>query len=316
MQREELEDRLREFVGQPIGPPQRGPDPVNAPMIRHFCAAVGDDNPVYTDPEFAEKSLHGGLVAPPAMLQAWVLRGLPRADAPPLTDKLNELLDLLTEAGYPAIVATNCDQEYTRYLRPGDHIEATEVIETISEEKATGLGIGRFIETRITFRDSGGEVVGEQRFRLLKFKAPQAAAAAEAPALEKPKRLRPVINADNAFFWEGVQGGELLLQRCSDCSALRHPPRPMCPHCQSLDWQAIAASGRGNVYTHASVHYPEFPPMEYPFVTAIVVLEEGPRIVSNLVDVEPDDVEIGMAVEVVFEEVEEGLTLPLFRPAP
>lgn len=309
----ELDRRLEAYVGVSIGPAQVGPDPVNAPMIRHFCEAVGDANPIYTNPELAEKSSHGSLVAPPAMLQAWALRGLaPSADPP--KDKLNELLDLLTEAGFPAIVATNCEQDYVRYLRPGDRIESSEVIESISPEKATGLGVGRFIETRISFRDQRGEPVGSQRFRLLKFRPPETQGVA-APAMDKPRRLQPVINADNAFFWEGVDRGELLLQRCEGCAALRHPPRPMCPQCQSLSWQAVPASGRGQVYSFAVVHHPKFPPLEYPFTTAIVALEEGARIVSNLVGAEPDAVEIGLEVEIVFEEVEEGLTLPLFRPA-
>lgn len=313
MARDELEERLRQFQGVETGPSWSGPDPVNAPMIRHWCEALGDRNPVYVDPAFAEKSVHGGLVAPPTMLQAWVLRGL-APDAGPPTDRLNELLDLLSEAGYPAIVATDCVQEYTRYLRPGERVAASEVIESLSEEKATGLGLGRFIDTLITFRDEAGDVVGTQRFRLLKFKPPQAAAGDDAPAMEKPRRLRPVVNADNAFFWEGVARGELLLQHCAGCGTLRHPPRPMCPHCQSLDWEARPASGRGSVYSFAVSHNPQFPPFEYPFVTAVVSLEEGPRFVSNLVDVESAAVEIGMAVQVVFREVEEGLVLPLFQP--
>jgi uncharacterized OB-fold protein len=235
-------------------------------------------------------------------------------------DKLNQLLDLLGKAGFDSIVATNCEQEYVRYLRPGDRITATEVIEDVSEEKATGLGLGRFINTRITFRDQAGEVVGSQLFRLLRFKAPERPVGVgegegEAPAMQKPRRLRPVINADNRFFWEGVERGELLLQRCSDCGKLRHPPRPMCPGCRSLAWDTQPSSGRGVVYSFVITHYPEIPPLEYPFATAIVTLEEGPKLVANVVGVEPEKLEIEMPVEVVFEDVEDGLVLPLFRPA-
>jgi uncharacterized OB-fold protein/acyl dehydratase len=307
-----LDERLREFVGVAVSPPQTGPDPVNEPMIRHWCEAMGDENPIYADRVAARASGHGGIVAPPTMLQAWTMRGLrlPQPGAP--RDKLNELLDLLSEAGFDSIVATDCEQEYVRYLRPGDRITATEVIESISEQKATALGAGHFIDTRITFRDQDGEIVGSQHFRLLKFRAPSR--TADAPALEKPRRLRPTINEDNAFFWEGVERGELLLQRCESCGALRHPPRPMCPHCQSLDWEATRACGRGTIYSYAVTHYPEFPPFEYPFATAIVELEEGARIVSNLVDADLDKLSVGMPVEVVFREVEEGLALPLFRP--
>ncbi|MFY9615768.1 MAG: Zn-ribbon domain-containing OB-fold protein, partial [Candidatus Dormiibacterota bacterium] len=152
-------------------------------------------------------------------------------------------------------------------------------------------------------------------FRVLKFK-PSMAPPSKAPAVEgKPRRPRPAINADNRFFWEGVDQGQLLIQRCAACGALRHPPRPMCPKCRSLEWDTVAASGRGTVHSFVVPHHPPLPMVPQPYVVVLVDLEEGTRLVSNLVDVAPEDVRIGMPVEVAFTAVDEELTLPLFRPA-
>ena len=173
-----LEARLREFVGKETGPPSTGPDLVNEPMIRHWCEAMGDRNPVYVDPAAAKESVHGSLVAPPTMLQAWILRGMEMAQPAPERkgeggDLQLALHQILTDAGYPSVVATNCEQEYLRYLRPGDQVTASTVIESISEEKATGLGVGYFIDTRTRFRDQEGAEVGWMTFRVLKFKPSQ-----------------------------------------------------------------------------------------------------------------------------------------------
>src|SRR5262245_9028678 len=94
---------------------------------------------------------------------------------------------------------------------------------------------------------------------------------------------RPRQNQDSAFFWDGVAKGELRIQRCSGCELLRHPPRPMCPRCQSLDWDHAVASGRGTVYSFVVHHHPPVYGLEVPFTVALVELEEGTRIVGNLV---------------------------------
>jgi uncharacterized OB-fold protein len=88
----------------------------------------------------------------------------------------------------------------------------------------------------------------------------------------------------------------------------------MCPQCQSLEWDTVEASGRGTVYSYVINHHPQVPAFEYPLVIALVELEEGTRLVSNVVDVDPADVHVGMPLEVVFEAVDDELTLPLFRP--
>jgi len=102
-------------------PPRLAPDPVNLPMIRHWTQAMGDANPVYTDAAAAAASVHEGLVAPPAMVQVWTMRGLrPAPDAGDGADPLGLMTAVLDDAGFTSVVATNSEQEYYRYLRPGE----------------------------------------------------------------------------------------------------------------------------------------------------------------------------------------------------
>jgi uncharacterized protein len=313
-----LMDRLREFVGKPAGPAQVAPDVVNEPMIRHWAEALGDTNPVYTDAHFAQWSVHGGIVAPPTMLQVWNMRGL-RPVAPPSENAQSALMALLDEAGFTSIVATNCEQTYERYLKPGDVVTVTSVIDSVSEEKKTGLGTGHFFATVATYCDSSGEVVGRMMQRYLKFRPPKAKVGAEAKAApEAPKkparRPRPAVSPDTAFFWEGATHGELLIQRCAVCATLRHPPRPMCGVCGSLEWDTLKSSGRGVVYSFVIYHHPPVPAFDIPYVAALIELEEGTRLVSNVVGIPPDEVRIGMPVEVTFVKVDDDMILPLFKP--
>jgi len=283
-------------------------------MIRHWCDALGDANPVYTDPAAAAASRHGGIIAPPAMLQAWTMRGLDRRPGPPGEYVIGKLFALLDEAGFTSVVATNSDQEYVRPLRPGDHLTVSGVIEAVSDEKRTALGAGHFVTWLDTYRTDDGEVVGTMRFRVLKFR-PAAANADPAPTEAPERRPRPAISDDTRFFWEGVERGELLIQRCAACGELRHPPRPMCPRCRSLDWDTVRASGRGTVYSYVVPHHPRLPAFAERYVVALVDLEEGSRLVTNLVGVAPEDVRIGMAVQLECTKVDDELVLPLFRPA-
>ena len=131
-------------------------------------------------------------------------------------------------------------------------------------------------------------------------------------------RLAPAIGPDTEFFWNGLRERKLLIQRCGGCGALRHPPRPMCPKCRSLDWEAIESSGRGTVYSYVMPHQPRFPFFDYPYVVALVELEEGVRIVSNLTHIDPDDITVGMPVQVYFQTFDGAdgdLVLHQFRPA-
>ncbi len=308
-----LTDRLQAFVGKPAGAPQVAPDTVNSSMIRHWAEALGDTNPIYTDEHFAKWSVHGGIVAPPTMLQVWTMRGL-RPPAPPGENAQSALMAILDEAGFTSIVATNCEQTYERYLKPGDVLTMTSVIESVSVEKKTGLGTGHFFTTLTTYCDQTGECVGRMMQRYLKFRPPDAKPAAGAVPKKPARRPRPAISPDTAFFWEGAARGELLIQRCTACGTLRHPPRPMCGECGSLDWNTLKASGRGTVYSFVVYHHPPVPAFDIPYVVALIELEEGTRLVSNVVGIPTDAVRIGMPVEVSFETVDDDLILPMFRP--
>jgi uncharacterized OB-fold protein/acyl dehydratase len=299
-------DELRQSEGKQVGPPVAADDPVNVPMIRHWVEAMGDTNPIHLDDEAAKASGRDGVVAPAVMLQVWPMKGL-KSQGPRGDDEQSRLLGKLDDAGFTSVVATNTEQEYLRELVPGDHLSTTSFIEGVSEEKATGLGVGHFVTTRTEFRDQDGELVGSMMFRILKFKPREKAAP-------KPNRPRPSTNLDNAFWFEGAKEHKLLIQRCSACGVVRHPPGPMCAACHSTDWEAFEASGRGTVYSFVVNHYPQVPSFDYPLAVGLIELEEGIRLVANIIGIEPDAVEVGLAVEVEFVEHDEDLTLPAFRP--
>jgi uncharacterized OB-fold protein len=127
-------------------------------------------------------------------------------------------------------------------------------------------------------------------------------------------RLAPSMTADTQFFWDAVREHRLLIQRCANCGMLRHPPRPMCPNCDSLEWGTIEASGRGNVISFVIPHHPPLPWFPEPYLVALIDLAEGTRVVSNLVGVAPEDVTIGMPVRVRYEHFDGDVVLPLFEP--
>lgn len=165
---------MRAAIGQPIGRPAVAPDPVNQPMIRHWATALEDRNPVYTDPAFAAASRFGGIVAPPLMLQTWTMAtpkisGIAERGGSPVEGAANPLTPL-DEAGFIATLATNSEFEIVRYLRLGERITSTMVIESVSDLKQTRLGPGHFVTWVTTYRDERGETVGRQMFRILKFK--------------------------------------------------------------------------------------------------------------------------------------------------
>ncbi len=319
-QKKELEETIHAFVGKPIGPPIEARDPVNLPMVHQWCEATGDENPVYTDAEAAEKSVHGGLVAPPLMLQAWTMDGWSMHEGYDVPrNEQHRLHKILTDAGYTGVLGTDTEQSFTRYLRPGDLITAEIFIDSISEEKATGAGVGYFITTRTVYTDQDGEEVGWETFRCLKFipkdAPPPAASQGGEPEVYTPARIKPPMGHDTAWWWQTLDEGRIEIQKCASCGELRHPPRPMCAKCRSMEWTGQAISGRGTLHTYTVIHYPQFPGYEFPILAALVDLEEGCRIVSNVVDCDPKDLEIGMALEAFIHEDEDGFKLPLFRPA-
>lgn len=153
----------------------------------------------------------------------------------------------------------------------------------------------------------GAEPVAEMLFRVLKFRPPKAAPPPRAV-------LRPVVNRDTEFFWAGTAAGELRVQRCGRCARLRHPPGPLCPTCGATERGYLVASGPGKVYSFVAHHHPPVPGRTVPFVVALVELEEGARVLGELLDADPSQVCVGMPVEVVFDRVDDELTLPAWRP--
>jgi uncharacterized OB-fold protein len=229
----------------------------------------------------------------------------------------DQVMRLLDAAGYTSVVATNCDQHYERPLVLGDEVSVTSVVESVSPEKTTALGVGRFLTTRMDYSDGTGALVATMRFRILKFRPRTAEpSSADAPETEtRPKRPRPSVTQDNSFFFEGAKEGKLLIQRCSECGMLRHPPRPACPNCRSFLWDTLQASGRGTIYSYVVNHYPQVPAFDYPLIVALVELEEGTRLVANVSHMTPETVAIGMPVVAEFESFDDELSLPVFRPA-
>ena len=135
---------------------------------------------------------------------------------------------------------------------------------------------------------------------------------------DKPFRLLPQVTDENEHFWTGGAEGELRVLRCEACAELVHPPAPLCPACFHRELSPHPLSGRAHVVTYTVNHHPWIPGFDPPYVIAIVEVEEQPglRITTNLVDCDPDAIEIGMPVEVRFEAVDDGIHLPLFAPAP
>ncbi|MEV7058190.1 OB-fold domain-containing protein [Streptomyces microflavus] len=317
---DQLYERLSAYAGRPAATAGTGRDPVNAPMIRHWCEAMGDTSPAYRGPD---------AVAPPTMLQAWTMRGL-SADPEPddgtgRSAAYGELLGLLDGAGYTSVVATDCEQEYLRPLRPGDLITFDAVIESVSRRKTTKLGTGYFVTTCMDVR-ADGELAGTHRFRILKYRPAQRKSAQRNSAqrrtaeVEKEPALRPrpVINRDNAGFWAGVAEHRLLIQRCTGCATLRFPWLPGCNACAGQEWDTVEASGEGTVFSHVVMHHPSFPAFDPsgeggPYAVALIELAEGVRIVGNVTGVPYDKVRVGLPVRLEFLRTDPDLELPVFR---
>jgi uncharacterized OB-fold protein len=126
----------------------------------------------------------------------------------------------------------------------------------------------------------------------------------------------PRINEESRGFWEACRRHELVLQRCRACGAFRYHARALCPSCLSSETEWVRASGRGEVYTFTITFQNQASPFagRLPYVLAYVLLEEGVQMLTNLVGVEPGEVAIGMPVEVAFEDLNEEIALPVFRP--
>jgi len=133
---------------------------------------------------------------------------------------------------------------------------------------------------------------------------------------EWPK-FKPVPTEDSAPYWEACAREELRMQRCAACGHVRFPPSAVCPRCVSQESEWVRLSGRGRVWSWVvfwQAYYPGYAD-DVPYNTAIIELDEGPRMHCNIVGCENDDIYIGMPVEVVFEAFDDEIVLPKFRPA-
>jgi uncharacterized protein len=332
---EDLLARMRALVGSQ-SEPRSARHPVGLPAIADWCDAMGDANPCYTDADFAASSVHGELVAPPATLDIWTRPGLPaqgpegrRGD-----DPQSHVITMLEAEGFVGVVAVNSELEITRYLRPGDLLQGVQVLEDVSEEKQTGLGTGHFITTRTKYSTSAGDPVGDLLFRILKFKpgtgtpppAPVEGARPAAPSSDPSLRPRPGINLDNEALWDGYRKHELRIPQCQSCQRVFFPSSPRCAACGSFDMGYLVASGKGHLYSHSTVHYPQVPGFTYPISVGLVELDEGPRMVTDLVGISGDQLQIGMPLEVDWLDSHEAsspgatgaegpISLPRFRPS-
>jgi uncharacterized OB-fold protein len=270
-------------------------------MVNHWCQALDDRNPAYLDPNGSSR---GHLIAPPGMLQTWIMDA-PRDPSNPSPS--DEVMRRLDAAGYTSVVAVNYEHDYVRELLHGELVSVRTYADDLSEEKQTALGPGYFTTTVYEYLVDD-EIVGVGRMRILKFKPSSSPDVGE--------RVAPAVGRDNAFFWDGAQARELRIQKCGGCGVLRHPPAPLCARCGSTDQGFVVASGRGVVYSHVTHHYPPLQGVEMPHTALLVELEEGVRVISELAkEADPDAVRIGLPVELVFQTVPGGQVLPAFRPA-
>jgi uncharacterized OB-fold protein len=125
--------------------------------------------------------------------------------------------------------------------------------------------------------------------------------------------IRPMMGRDSQFFWDGTAAGELRIQKCNACDALRFPPGPTCVECGKFDRGHVVSAGTGTVFSYVVHRYPPVPGKELPIVIALVDLDEGVRMVGEVVDVADDEIEIGMRLRVDYRRIDDELTLPIWR---
>ncbi|EPQ78710.1 hypothetical protein MMMB2_3372 [Mycobacterium marinum MB2] len=276
-------------------------------MINNWVEAIGDQNPIYADDAAARAVGHPGIVAPPAMIQVWTMMGLGgvRAD----DDPLPPIIKLFDDAGYIGVVATNCEQTYHRYLQPGELVSISAELGDVVGPKQTALGEGWFINQHIIWQ-VGDEDVAEMNWRILKFKPRAESAPTNVPDdLDPDAMMRPSSSRDTAFFWEGVKAHELRIQRRPDGS-LQHPPVPAVWQDKAEPIDYVVSTGTGTVFSFVVHHAPKVPGRTLPFVIALVELDEGVRMLGELRNVEPEQVEIGMPVRTAYIDFPAGASGP------
>ena len=132
-----------------------------------------------------------------------------------------------------------------------------------------------------------------------------------------PRFDQPLIEEEGEHFWEALKGDSLVIKKCNSCGEFHYYPRPFCPKCWSEDVEWHEVCGRGTVYTYSTVYINDLPPFgqQVPYVAAIVELEEGPRMMTRLIECTNDDITLGMAVEVGYQDLDGELKMAVFRPA-
>lgn len=133
----------------------------------------------------------------------------------------------------------------------------------------------------------------------------------------EPGRPRPEPTPETKHFWEGAKAGKLLLQRCGDTGRAYFPPRPFSPYTGTRNVEVFEASGRGTLHSYV-IHHRPVPGFKPPYAIAVVELEEGPRMMTNIIDCPqtPEALVLDMPLEVAFVPMDDSISLPLFRPAP
>ncbi|HJM32906.1 MAG TPA: OB-fold domain-containing protein [Acidimicrobiales bacterium] len=312
-----LDTALQSLVGGQ-GSVQVATEPVGATEVSAWCAVMSEANPLFVDEAVAASGPYGGIVAPPATLNMWTMpvrigRGSVGRDTDQPQQAAYQLLD---DAGFTGVVATNSDQAYEGHLRPGDIVSTRTTLTGVSPQKQTALGTGHFVTTEVAYANQHGDPVGTLTFRIFKFRPGTGRQRGDEPVDDspRPERPRPRWNQDQAWHWEGLRQHELRIQRFTGSGRLVHPPVVADPttHDMAYDW--VVASGRGFLYSWTAPEHPKVPAFDYPLVVGLVELEEGVRVVSNIVGVRPDQLEIGMPLEVCWLDSHDDVTLHQFRP--
>jgi uncharacterized OB-fold protein len=250
------------------------------------------------------------------MLQAWVMNGI---EGPPRTgdgpyEKMNQLL---FSRGFTSVVGTNSEQTYVRYLHPGDQLTMRTVIDSISDEKTTGLGTGHFVSTRQDYYDAKNELVGSMLFRIFRFQ-PKAKAPAAKP---KTLRPRPATTHDNQWYFDGLNDGVLYSQACAECGEVRFPTGPMCPTCHSLKWDKVEMPLSGTIHSFVIAHYPQVPSFDYPLPVLLVDIDPSishsgkpgnnkVRMIMNSADTDLDALAVGARVRIEIRATDPDMKLP------
>jgi uncharacterized protein len=300
---EEIQKAAERVKAEGRSKPRVGRHPVNQPMIDHWLDAIGDKNPIYVDEAAAKSAGHPGIVAPPAMIQVWTMMGL--GGVRPDDDPLGKILELFDDAGYIGVVATNCEQTYHRYLRPGEEVSVAAELTDVVGPKQTALGEAFFITQKITWQ-VGDEDVAEMMWRIMKFipadKAGETPTSSVPDDLDADSAMRPASSKDTKFFWDGVNAHELRIQKRAD-GTLQHPPVPalwLDAKDEVTETDYVVASGTGAVFSFVVHHAPKVPGRTLPFVIALIELDEGVRMLGELRNVDPSTVEIGMPVRAMY----------------